>query len=77
MTDYIPTDDEVRLAYIDRRDFIASIRNEDRLSDDEYGEEFDRWLAKNDAETLRTVAVDVLVLHENMQRRADLWEGIK
>jgi hypothetical protein len=37
-------------------------------------EEFDRWLAAHDAEILRTAALDVYALSEQMQVRADLIE---
>lgn len=67
--DYTPTLDRIRAMYVhDRADG-------ETLSEAQAGSEFDRALAKHDAETLRTVAVEVYALHEEMQARADLWEG--
>ena len=34
----------VKFAYLDRRDFVAQIRNEDRLPDSVLEEEFNEWL---------------------------------
>lgn len=68
-SEYTPTSDRVRAMYVhDRADGTT-------LTEAEAGNEFDRWLAAHDAETLRAVAVDVYALHEDMQSRADLWEG--
>jgi hypothetical protein len=49
--DYTPTLDEVRLAYIDRQDFLSFVAGQGHLpSDEEYGEQFDRWLTAKVAE---------------------------
>jgi hypothetical protein len=48
--DRAATHAQVRLAYIDRQDFLATVTHTGSLGDTEYGAEFDRWLAQHDAE---------------------------
>ena len=45
-TEYTPTDDEVRVAWILSRDYA-------------HGAEFDRWLAAHDAEVAERIAQDI------------------
>lgn len=40
----IPTLEQVRLAYIDREDFVAQVGRLKRKTDEEYGEEFDEFI---------------------------------
>ena len=40
-----PDTASVRLAYVDRRDFIAQVTRTERQEDSVYEAEFDRWLA--------------------------------
>jgi len=50
MSDYTPTTEQVRFAYIDRRDFDSQVGLGERPGDEEVGREFDRWLASVKAE---------------------------
>ena len=45
-SEYTPTTDEVREAYVDRKDFEAQVYHLERLSDNEYRDQFDRWLKR-------------------------------
>lgn len=45
-SDFIPDTDYVRLAYIDRRDFVSQISRVERLSDEDLEYEFDTWLKR-------------------------------
>lgn len=49
MEDYMPTTDEVRDAYIDRKGFEDQILRIGPRGDAAAGAEFDRWLAEHDA----------------------------
>lgn len=44
MARFAPDVDYIRFSYIDRRDFVNQLCNEERLSDEELEEEFDSWL---------------------------------
>lgn len=71
MTDeYTPTTEEVRTRF--QRDCARN--RDDEPSARVSGADFDRWLTRRDAELLRSAAVDVYALSEDMQRRADLIE---
>lgn len=50
MSDYTPTTEQVRFAYIDHRDFDSQVGLSEWPGDDEVGWEFDRWLATVKAE---------------------------
>lgn len=50
MPEYTPDTEIVRLSYIDRQDFLIQVYNLDRLSDEQLGEQFDRWLEQHDME---------------------------
>lgn len=41
---FAPDIDYMRLAYIDRRDFVNKVRREDRLTDEQLEKEFDEWI---------------------------------
>lgn len=43
---YTPTGEEVRLAHVDRRCFVDGINRFEVKTDEEYGAEFDRFLAR-------------------------------
>lgn len=44
------TTDDVRFAYIDRKDFLNFVHKHDAQTDTEIGAEFDAWLADHDRE---------------------------
>lgn len=49
MSDYTPTTEEVREAYLDRKDFEDALSFIERRGDEVAAAEFDRWLAANNA----------------------------
>lgn len=59
MSDYTPTEDRVRFAHIDRRCFEADLYHFERYSDEEYGREFDRFIAAIKADALRGAAIEI------------------
>lgn len=63
-SDYTPTTDEVRVAYIDRKDFEDQIGHVERRGDTAAGVEFDRWLEQHDAE-----------LAERLARKLETYNG--
>ncbi|MGP7812394.1 hypothetical protein [Glutamicibacter soli] len=55
MSDYTPTTEQVRHAYLDHMEFAAHVRGVDSY-DKESGDAFDRWLASVKAQTITDVA---------------------
>ncbi|WP_181275989.1 hypothetical protein [Brevibacterium oceani] len=43
---YVPSEEDVRVAYMDRQDFIAQIHDHDRKSDHTLSVEFGRFISK-------------------------------
>lgn len=50
MTKFQPDTSYMKLAYIDRRDFVNQISNVERVADEELEEEFDNWFKSVQAE---------------------------
>lgn len=48
--EHTPVTEDIRLAYVDRQDFIAQVARLERQDDEFYEAEFDRWL-----ESVKTV----------------------
>ena len=58
MSEFTPTTERVRFAFIDREDFEAQVGGVARPTDEESGEAFDRWLAAHDREVAAQVLRD-------------------
>ena len=45
MSEIVPTTEDVKFAYIDRRGFVSFLQSDYEVTDESSSEEFDRWFA--------------------------------